>query len=121
MSSQLITFSQVVAKARTLDDEDKDNSAADMSWEQGGAQQATEPGGQSKPGPVEDDHKRSSDRDLAVGVSRAIAQLQEAMDTAVRAGLIVEPTFRTIGGRFNEFGVSIDSYICSVEIYRKLA
>ena len=121
MSSNLITFGQVVAKAHTLDDEVKDKSAADMSWEQGGAQQATEPGGQSKPRPVEDGHKPSRDRDLAVGVSRAIAQLQEAMDMAGRAGLIVEPTFRTVGGRFNEFGISIDSHICSVEIYRKLA
>ena len=43
------------------------------------------------------------------------------MDAASKAGLIIEPTFKSVSGRFNEFGVSIDSYICSVEIYRKLS
>lgn len=32
-----------------------------------------------------------------------------------------EPEFRSVNGRFNEFGVSVDSYICSVHIYRKLS
>ena len=62
-----------------------------------------------------------SDRDLAMDVTQAIAQLQEAMDGASRAGLIIEPSFKSITGRFNEFGVSVESYVCSVEIYRKLS
>ena len=43
------------------------------------------------------------------------------MDAAIQAGLIVEPSFKTVSGRFNEFGVSVDSDLCSVQIYRKLA
>ncbi len=43
------------------------------------------------------------------------------MDLAIKAGLIVEPHFKSVSGRFNEFDVSVDSYICSVQIYRKLA
>ena len=39
---------------------------------------------------------------------------------AILAGLIVEPSFKSISGRFNEFGVSMESYVCSAEIYRKL-
>ncbi len=109
MSSDLITFSQVVAKARTLDD--------DAAFGNNG----TDPGGPSRPESVENGYQRPSDRALATRVSGARANLQEAMDTAVRAGLMVEPSFRPVGGRFNEFGVSIDSHICTVEIFRKLA
>ena len=43
------------------------------------------------------------------------------MDLAIKAGLIVEPDCKSVIGRFNEFGVSVDSYICSDQIYRKLA
>ena len=51
----------------------------------------------------------------------AFDDLQDAMDAAIRGGLIVEPSFKTVSGRFNEFGVSVDSHICNVQIYRKLA
>lgn len=75
----------------------------------------------ARPKAVAKDHVTTSDRDLAANLTRAIATLQEAMDTASRAGLIVEPSFKSISGRFNEYGVSVDSHICSVEIYRKLS
>ena len=64
---------------------------------------------------------RPTDREIAMRVSRAIGELQDAIDAAILAGLMVEPSFKAISGRFNEFGVSMDSYVCSVQLYRKLA
>ena len=75
----------------------------------------------SRPEPVDRDYQRPSDRRLATEVTKAIATLQDAVDSAVRAGLIVEPNFQSVGNRFNEFGVSVDSYIFTVAMYRKLA
>ena len=62
-----------------------------------------------------------TDRELAQRVNRAIAELQDAIDAAILAGLIVEPSFKQVDGRFNEFGVSVESHVCHVQIYRKLA
>ncbi len=78
-------------------------------------------GAASRPQVVGDHYVMRSDREMAKDVSQAIARLQDAMDHASRAGLIIEPTFKSISGRFNEFGVSVESYICSVEIFRKLS
>ena len=75
----------------------------------------------SRPMEVAQDHAVASDRELSVKVTQAIANLQDAMDCASRAGLLIEPSFKSITGRFNEFGVSVNSYVCSVEIYRKLS
>ena len=108
MSSKMVTFGQVVAQAK------HGEAAAEVDVK-----------GFSKrlngPKPVGEDYIAPSDRGLATAVTRAIAQLQDAMDAAIRGGLIVEPSFKTVSGRFNEFGVSVDSHICNVQIYRKLA
>ena len=61
------------------------------------------------------------DGEIALRVNGAIGELQDAIDAAILAGLMVEPSFKSISGRFNEFGVSMESYVCSVQIYRKLA
>ncbi len=58
---------------------------------------------------------------MAQRITLAIAELQDAIDAAILPGLIVEPSFKPISGRFNEFGVSVESYVCNVRIYRKLA
>ena len=63
----------------------------------------------------------AADEDLAARVVRAIAELQEAMDAAILAGLIVDPSFQQLGGRFESYGVSRDSFVCEAHIYRKLA
>ena len=76
---------------------------------------------QSGPKAVDGNYVAPSDRGLPVALSRAIAQLRDALDAAIQAGLIVEPSFTTISGRINEFGVSGDSHLCNVQIYRKLA
>ena len=75
----------------------------------------------ARPREVTQDHVRPSDRVLALNLNQGIARLQDTMDTASKAGLIIEPTFKSISGRFNEFGVSVDSYVCNVELYRKLS
>ncbi len=75
----------------------------------------------ARPKEVAKDYVIPSDRELAANLTRAIATLQQTMDAASRAGLIVEPSFKSISGRFNEYGVSVDSYICNVEVYRKLS
>ena len=110
MASELMTFSQVVAQAR------EGEAAAKVEEDGSGKRQTL-----SQPKAVEDNYVAPSDRALAVAVTQGIAQLQDAMDAAIRGGLIVEPSFKTVSGRFNEFGVSVDSHLCNVQIYRKLA
>jgi hypothetical protein len=69
----------------------------------------------------EDSDKLPDDRDLADRILRACNELQEAMDTAVLAGLIVEPSFSRIEGRLTRSGVKVDSFACTVKVFRKLA
>lgn len=61
------------------------------------------------------------DRELATRVLKSLNNLQEAMDAAALAGLIVEPSFKKFGSRFRELGSDADSWVALVEIYRKLA
>lgn len=63
----------------------------------------------------------SDDRSLADRIMRASIELQEAMDAAILAGLIVEPGFTQIDGRVTKTGVKVDSYVCKVKVFRKLA
>ena len=111
MASELVMFSEAAAQAgpATIRDEPQ----AKQSF---GKRQTT-----ARPEPVAEDYVAPSDRALAIRITQAISCLQDAMDSAIRAGLMVEPAFRTVSGRFNEFGVSVDSHICTVQIYRKLA
>ncbi len=43
------------------------------------------------------------------------------MDEALLAGLVVEPCFSRIEQRFAGDGMSIDSFVCKVDVYRGLA
>ena len=61
------------------------------------------------------------DHELAKRVSQAAAKLQDAMDAALLAGLIVEPNFKLVGNRITRFDTRIDSHVCSVRVYHKLA
>ena len=61
------------------------------------------------------------DRDIANRILAAMTEVQEAMDQAVLAGLIVEPKFARIENRLTLCGARIDSYVCKVGVYRKLA
>lgn len=62
-----------------------------------------------------------SDRDLAADVTSAMLAFQEAMDRAILAGLIVEPSFQAVGNRFATVGVSAESYLVKVRIMRRLS
>ncbi len=63
----------------------------------------------------------SCDQAIAERTRRAVAELQDAMDQAVLAGLVVEPCFRRIEQRFAGKGMRIDSFVCKVDVYRGLA
>ena len=58
---------------------------------------------------------------MASRVVNALNKLQDAMDAAALAGLIIEPAFKQFSNRFKELGIDIESYVGQVEIYRKLA
>lgn len=123
MSSQVVTFSQVVAKARQGDEAVQEEASGHRGFGKRTKQTRSEvvAGENTRPEAVADEYKAPSDRQLAAELTQAIARLQDAMDAAIRAGLMVEPKFMTVSGRFNEFGVSVDSHLCTVQIYRKLA
>jgi len=61
------------------------------------------------------------DRELADRTTRAINELQDALDAAILAGLNVEPSFTLIEGRLTQFASRIDAYVCKVNLYRQLA
>ena len=61
------------------------------------------------------------DRELAARVLKALYNLQETMDSAALAGLIIEPCFKQYGNRFKELGSDVESWVAKVDIYRKLA
>ena len=61
-----------------------------------------------------------TDRDVAEKTVQAVGELQEAMDAAQLAGLIVEPSFSQVENRLTRYGTRISSFVCSVRVYRKL-
>ncbi len=65
--------------------------------------------------------RRRSDRELADAALMAAKKLQDAMDDAIKAGLIVEPTVKMVESRFVSVGVSSDSYLLNLNIWRKLS
>lgn len=65
--------------------------------------------------------RRRSDRDLADATVAAAKQLQDAMDAAIMAGLVIEPALKLVENRFAQVGVSSDSYLVNVGVWRKLS
>ncbi len=115
MSSALITFNEARARAdQTRDGEARPANRAKFSKRTKQTRLASVDVEESR-------EDRPTDREIALRAARAIGELQDAIDAAILAGLMVEPSFKPISGRFNEFGVSVDSYVCNVQIYRKLA
>ena len=72
---------------------------------------------------TETDHRvgNQDDRDIANCILSAMTELQKAIDQAVLAGLIVKPNFARIENRVTQCGMRIDSFVCKVGVYRKLA
>ncbi len=62
----------------------------------------------------------SDDKDRAQRLGEALSELQEAMDAAVMSGLVVEPEFKVLSDRFGARGVTSDSFLLNVQVYRKL-
>ncbi len=62
-----------------------------------------------------------TDRDIADRINHAVMEAQEAMDAALLAGLIVEPSFTLLDNRLTKTGVRIDSHVCKMQVFRKLA
>ncbi len=61
-----------------------------------------------------------TDRDVAEKTVQAVGELQEAMDAALLAGIIVEPSFSQVENRLTRYGTRISSFVCNVRVYRKL-
>ena len=61
-----------------------------------------------------------SDAQIAEKIQLAVAQIQDTMDAALMAGLIVEPSFNQVENRQTPWGVRIDSFVCHVRTYRRL-
>jgi hypothetical protein len=60
------------------------------------------------------------DLDLANAVTQAAANLQRAMDAAIQAGLLVEPSFQTAEFRSTSLGTPTETYVVNLQILRKL-
>ena len=61
-----------------------------------------------------------SDAQIAENIQLAITSIQESMDAALMAGLIVEPSFNLVENRQTPSGMRIDSFVCNVRTYRRL-
>ena len=61
------------------------------------------------------------DRAIANRIVSAMTEVQDAMDKAILAGLIVEPSFARIENRETQCGARVDSFVCKIGVYRKLA
>ena len=72
-----------------------------------------------EPDPVTEIHP-PSDPEIVDEIVTAVNKVQEAMDRAILAGLIVEPKFKHIENRLTRSGMRLDSYVCSVRVFRKL-
>lgn len=60
------------------------------------------------------------DREIARAMMAAVRQLNDVMDDAIKAGLVVEPSFSLAQNRFEDLGISAPSYVASVKMFRKL-
>lgn len=73
------------------------------------------------PAPTPPSAGESSDRQLAQEITAALHAFQGAMDKAILAGLIVEPSFQAVGNRFGNVGISAESYLVKVKVFRRLS
>ncbi len=62
----------------------------------------------------------AGDLDLSAKVVKAANELQATIDAAASAGLMIKPTFQRTEGSAADYGSGADSFICRVEILRKL-
>ena len=63
---------------------------------------------------------RFSDHEIADQIVNAVNRVQEVMDQAILAGLVVEPSFKRIENRLTQSGMRLDSFVCNIRVFRKL-
>ncbi len=61
-----------------------------------------------------------TDHEIGELLNRAIATIQDAMDRAQMAGLVIEPSFSLIENRLAPCGMRLDSFVCKVGSFRRL-
>ena len=61
-----------------------------------------------------------TDHEISELLNRATATIQDAMDTAQMAGVVVEPSFSLIENRLTPWGVRTEPYVCTVKSFRRL-
>ena len=61
-----------------------------------------------------------TDHEIGDLLNRAIATIQDAMDRAQMAGLVIEPSFSMIENRLAPCGMRLDSFVCKVGSFRRL-
>ena len=61
------------------------------------------------------------DSEIAEMLKHGIATVQEGMDAALFAGLDVKPSFTLIENRLTPWGMRVDSFVCNVSSFRRLA
>jgi len=71
-------------------------------------------------GPFTSRDDNRSDLDLAAAVTEAAADLQRAMDAAIDAGLLIEPSFQSAEFRSTNLDSGPATYIVNLQILRKL-
>ena len=67
------------------------------------------------------DYVDLTDNEIAKMLKQAATALQEAMDAAVLADLVVKPSFTLLENRLTPWGMRVDSYVCNVSSFRRLA
>ncbi len=63
---------------------------------------------------------RFSDHEIADQIVNAVNKVQEVMDQAILAGLVIEPSFKRIENRLTQSGMRLDSFVCNIRVFRKL-
>ena len=61
------------------------------------------------------------DAELSTRINQAVGLLQEAMDAALLAGLVVGPEFRFMESRRSSSGMRVDSFVCELRVYRRIS
>lgn len=65
-------------------------------------------------------HINERDGEIARAMTQAVRRLNDVLDMAIKAGLIVEPSFSMSQSRFDDLGITAQSYTANVKVFRKL-
>ncbi len=65
-------------------------------------------------------HTYDRDAEIAREMTQAVRRLNDLMDAAIKAGLIVEPSFCAAQNRFDDLGITAQSFTANVKVFRKL-